>query len=97
MTNGTMRRITTTCTALKTLRVEQPSEVLKMVKLKKIVMERWVCRNLSYLELTIAAKTFNYRNFYQDSGDYEPSEPDQDLWEYWKKFYRQLGQLTMLQ
>ncbi|KAK3841822.1 MAG: hypothetical protein J3R72DRAFT_491139 [Linnemannia gamsii] len=98
MTCGTMRRITTTCSALKTLRVKQPSGALKTVKLKKIAKERWVCHNLSFLELTIAATTFEDMTFYQDSGDYyEPTESDQELWEYCRKFYRQLGKLTMLQ
>ncbi|KAG0353955.1 hypothetical protein BGX24_007087, partial [Mortierella sp. AD032] len=97
MTSGTMRRITTTCTALKTLRVKQPSGTLKTVKLKKIVMERWGCRNLSYLELTIASTTFENRTFYQDPGDFKPKKPDQELWEHWRKFYKQLGQLKLLQ
>ncbi|KAG0251799.1 hypothetical protein BGZ95_006816, partial [Linnemannia exigua] len=98
MTSNTVRRITTMCTALKTLRVEQRSGVLKKINLKKIVKDRWACRNLSYLELAIAAKAFKDATFYQDTGDYyEPTEPDHELWEHWGKFYNQLGRLTQLQ
>ncbi|KAG0261941.1 hypothetical protein BGZ95_004110 [Linnemannia exigua] len=98
MTSRTIRRITAMCTALKTLRVEQRSGVLRKVKMKKVVKERWACHNLSYLELAIAAKTFENITFYQDSSDYyEPTEFDRELWEHWGKFYKQLGQLTKLQ
>ncbi|KAG0277953.1 hypothetical protein BGZ95_005036 [Linnemannia exigua] len=98
MTSSTIRRITSACTALKILRVEQRSGVLKKVKLNRIVKERWACRNLSYLELAIAATTFKDMTFYQDSGDYyKPRKFDQELWKHWEIFYNQLGQLTQLQ